>query len=115
MKKPSEPSVDVAKLPFRSRNEWLWRWVWKVDVGSSTLHRLVGPVDINCDAGIATGTAGCGLKGSFEMPGGGLAQGARRCPQCCDAVGVARGRGAPFNHGENEPGCQGPAKEKGKP
>lgn len=66
----------------------------------------------------AEGWTACGMKGVFEMPGifsrGGLGGGARRCPKCCDIVGVARGCGAPYNCGEKEPGCMGNAKKRAK-
>jgi hypothetical protein len=113
--KPRPPTLDVTKLPFRSRKKWRWRWLQGTKSTASTMHRLVTCTATETwNAVTATGTTGCGLVDTFAMPGIFSRMGARRCPRCCDAVGVAHGLGAPFNSGDSEPGCQGPAKEKSK-
>lgn len=116
MKKPRPPTVDVSKLPFRSRDEWRWRWMQVSFSKETTLHRMFEVDRLFLAGGEILGVSACCMQGRFMEPGpisrGVLRGGARRCPRCCDAVGVAHGRGAPYNHGENEPGCQGPAKER---
>jgi hypothetical protein len=112
---PSKPTVDVNRLPFRHADTWPWRWLYRLYTSSTTLHRLVSRTKWyrGDDGGTpqADGKTACGLSGQFVMPGILSRMGARRCPACCDAVGVPHGRGAPYNSGVREPGCQGP-KEK---
>jgi hypothetical protein len=112
--------LDPRTLPFRPRKLWHWRWLQVVASRSSVLHRLVTRTawDREGDSGIvgASGLAACGIAGAFGMPGIFSRMGAKRCPACCDAVGVPRGSGAPFNGDVREPGCQGPRRErKGQP
>lgn len=111
--------MNVSKLPFRHRDTWRWRWLQTSTGNSSILHRLTKRTRWNRKGEIAgypeamrfrvcaEGWTACGMRGVFEMPGILSRMGARRCPRCCDVVGVPHGRGAPFNGDIREPGCQG--------
>jgi hypothetical protein len=106
--------VNVCSLPFRLRFKWRWRWLRACEGRGRMLHRLVISTGVDEGWVRASGVTGCGIRGDFWMPGifsrGGLGnRGSRRCPVCCDAVGVARGWGS-----KREPGCQGPLNPQNK-
>ena len=94
-------------LPFASRSDWHFRWCVTKTYGR--LHRVVAGDKIDdWFVGVKNGRTACGLTGDFYMPGVCSRMGRERCWRCCQALGVAYGRGAPFNSNVWEPG-EGPA------
>lgn len=93
------------KLPFRSKNDWRFRWLVTETWGA--LHRVVAGKKSPSDkpippwgVGVVDARTACGLQRDFmAMPGLFSRMGLRRCSGCCARVGVPRGKGAPYNEG----------------
>lgn len=85
LKNPPMPTRHV-------RSRWLVLPSW------GALHRVSS---IAWDDGLewisGTGTTVCGRRGRLSMPGLFSRMGLPRCAQCCAAVGIPPGEGAPFN------------------
>lgn len=98
-----------------------WRSRWLHTDGSDFIHRVAeatwgrlplldDPSDVFEPNGLdgemieAMGTTLCGLSGRLVMPGIFSRMGAIRCPECCKKMGIAEGKGNPFNEGILEPG-----------
>src|ERR1700691_2566748 len=82
-----------------SNDRRFWRWLYASEGDDYTLHRIAEPLDISGLEGWEelVGVAMCGFKAVFAMPGVMSRMGAPRCPQCCEAVGIPAGYGAPYN------------------
>jgi len=76
-----------------------WRKRWCQIGRSSVLHRVATTEgDYETEDRVGTqGTTACGKAGWLGMPGIFSRMDAPRCPACCRAVGIPRGRGAPYN------------------
>ena len=64
---------------------------------SAMLHRISVIVWEDEELISGMGRAVCGLEGYFSMPGIFARMGLSRCLQCCDALRIPHGDGAPFN------------------
>jgi hypothetical protein len=91
--------ADAGKLPFsETDDDWRWRWMQFPHGRTAVLHRIAR-VDVKHDNG-AVGVDGatvCGRAGRLDMPGVCSRIAAPRCKQCCKALGVPLGDGAPYN------------------
>lgn len=108
--------ASLEKLPFTEKGKWRWRWLYTENCGlDGKLHRIYY-VDAVADGGYgdmgdyelmedasdfvgARGTAACGLRAKFHMPGIMSRMGRPRCKKCCRRVQVPPGDGAPYNEG----------------
>lgn len=83
--------------PLRlARNNWRSRWL-QADRGT-LLHRIAEIEWEGCDKISGPGVAVCGTTSHwFSMPGIFSRIGAKRCPKCCEALGIPEGHGAPYN------------------
>jgi hypothetical protein len=82
-----------------SNDEWHWRWQYADADDYDFLHRIAAPFSAKDKEGweFEAGTAVCGLKGTFQMPGVMSRMGRPRCPKCCEIMSVPEGDGAPYN------------------
>lgn len=99
--------------PLESANDPLlqdsWRWKWMVLPSWNRLHRISSiewGIDQNGNRQWSEdervggfGVAVCGATGYFDLPGIFSRMGLERCAHCCDALGISRDDGAPFNQG----------------
>ena len=76
-----------------------WRRRWSVLPGWRRLHRVSEIVCLGPDDKYGDGVTVCGQRGPLTMPGILSRMGCPRCAHCCDALGIPRGDGAPFNSG----------------
>lgn len=85
----------MAEAPLPLEN-WRSRWLHLKD--GVSMHRVAAIWWEEPDEGIrGPGRTVCGAEGFLHMPGIFSRMSARRCPLCCDALGIPRGYGAPFN------------------
>ncbi len=78
-------------------DEWRSRWV---QIGGLiTLHRVRRIANRRAwkDLPSGPGETVCGKKGNVNMPGFLSRMSAKRCPRCCELVGIPKGIGAPYN------------------
>jgi hypothetical protein len=91
---------DAPRTPLAVPHD-RWRSRWLVVGDGFNMHRVA---IIEWDDGqemiAGRGVAVCGAQGRMHMPGVLSRMGARRCPLCCDALGIPRGAGAPGNAAE---------------
>lgn len=76
-----------------------WRSRWLVLPSWSRLHRVAEVAWDSEDMTRGTGLTVCGRRGTLVMPGLLSRMDLPRCAHCCDALGVPRGDGAPYNQG----------------
>lgn len=86
--------LKLSKKRWRSR--WLVLPSWRV------LHRVAeakwkNVADYGGSFVEATGTTVCGKSGELRMPGILSRMGLSRCKQCCRALDIPTGSGAPLN------------------
>lgn len=79
-----------------------WRSRWLTVGHGDKLHRVAEARWKNVEAYDgslveADGVAVCGARGEMRMPGILARMGEYRCARCCDALGIPRGWGAPYN------------------
>ena len=80
-----------------------WRSRWLAAGEWDALHRISSiewnePDEMISGSGIAV----CGRQRQFHMPGIFSRMGLKRCPDCCVALGIPEGEGAPFNAFDGE-------------
>lgn len=79
-----------------------WRSRWLVDGRWNALHRVA---EIEWEDGekiSGRGISVCGRERRWQMPGILSRLDLKRCPECCAALGIPRGDGAPFNAFEGD-------------
>ena len=75
-----------------------WRSRWLVLPAWGSLHRVASiRWDDDMDMISGDGETVCGRRGRLMMPGIASRMEAPRCAQCCRALGISAGYGAPFN------------------
>lgn len=79
-----------------SRKNWRSRWLQTAR--GTSLHRVSAiKWEDPPDRISGEGETVCGKRGWLSMPGIFSRMGATRCRQCCKALGIPQGAGAPFN------------------
>jgi len=85
----------LPPLPIETEH---WRSRWLVDRRWNALHRISSiKWDVPDEMISGVGVAVCGRKRTFRMPGLLSRLWLKRCPECCKALGIPTGEGAPFN------------------
>ena len=92
----TEPTTEalLSPLPIDADN---WRSRWLVAQRWNALHRIAEIVWEDGEMIVGEGVTVCGRRARFSMPGIFSRMGLKRCPQCCKALGIPAGNGAPFN------------------
>lgn len=87
------------RLPFTSREEWVYRWLVLPSWGRLHRVRRLSNHGRLMDGEGIRGRTVCGRRGKLIVPGFMSRLGLPRCTVCCKRLGVARGDGAPCNKG----------------
>lgn len=78
-------------------DHWRSRWLYR-EAMTGRLHRVAEALwDDPAEMIVADAVMVCGERGRFRMPGMLSRMEGARCPVCCRALGIPRGKGAPFN------------------
>lgn len=85
---------ELQPLPL-SDDDWRRRWL--VTGRWYALHRIAEIEWRTAERLGGRGTAICGRKGNWQMPGIFSRMGLKRCPNCCKLLAIPPGDGAPFN------------------
>ena len=87
-------------LPL-DNDHWRCRWL-HLDDGLE-MHRVSSIEWQDGEMIYGDGVTMCKRRGHLHMPGIFSRMDADRCPQCCAALGIPSGQGAPFNVDIDEP------------
>lgn len=85
---------DFKHPPLDTGERWRHRWY---HLGDGRLIHRVSEIDEPEDEPRGPGVAVCGRRGFLSMPGIFSRMGAARCRDCCRALGLPPGEGAPYN------------------